>query len=76
MVLLKGNMPRYQDEEGREIFVSDGLAAGQYYCSFRRKPNGISVKRVKTRFLPLRKRREEAQADLNAYAQRKGWQPL
>lgn len=65
---------RYVDEEGREVFVSDGIAAGRYYGSYRRKPNGISIKRIKTRFLPLRKRREEAQADLNAYAQRKGWQ--
>lgn len=71
---------RYADAQGRQIFVSTGIS-GQFgdndvtYAAYRRKPNG-SLQRVTSPALPLRSAHAAAQADLDAYAARKGWQPI
>jgi hypothetical protein len=70
---------KYRDQQGRIVYVTCGIGSGDQYPhwgSFRRKANGISIQRVKTKFLPMRDTPEDAQADLDAYAARKGWQPI
>ena len=62
---------RYRDEKGRLVFVGKGI--GDEFMSLRQGASVVSSHRVKTRALPLRETRDEAQADLDAYAARKGW---
>jgi hypothetical protein len=61
----------WTDENGRGVFVDSGLG-GRNFMSFRRSARG-GLHRVKSKFLPLRKTFDEAQTDLNLYAQKKGW---
>lgn len=53
-----------------EIFVAAGLG-GDTYGTFYRKPNG-SLKRITSSNLPMRDLPENAQADLDAYAEKRG----
>jgi len=58
----------YRDQQGRILFVSDGISCGKLWTTFYRKPNG-SLKRYKSpRLLPLRRTRIQAQRDLDAFA--------
>ncbi len=67
---------QYLDAQGRRVIVSAGISStsGQkpYWAAYRRKPSG-SLQRITTKFLPLRGAPDKAQADLDAYARRKGW---
>lgn len=44
----------------------DGISKGKAWATFRRKPSG-SIARVCSKYLPIRKAREEAEEDLKAY---------
>ncbi len=65
------------EDQKHIVLVSAGISGTmgqpQYWAAYRRKPNG-SLQRIKTTFLPIRKTREAAQADLDAYADKKGWE--
>lgn len=69
---------RYRDELGREIFVSVGIS-GQFeddkmtYAAYSRKWQSLATHRVRSPKLPLRESHAAAQADLDAYAAKKGW---
>jgi hypothetical protein len=68
---------RYGDPESeRVIFVSQGL--GKEYGSFYRKATSKSVgmHRLKSPALPMVPDRNQAEADLKAYAEKKGWLPI
>ena len=54
------------EHEEDEYFVSDGISGGRVWATYRRRPNG-SLERVKSRRLPLRPTREEAEHDLAAW---------
>ena len=62
----------YVNEKGEKIFVSEGLQPGQW-MAMRLAKNGYSKHRVKSPALPIRAKLEDAQADLDAYAARRGW---
>lgn len=71
----KDMKPRsYLDENGQEIFVAAGLG-GDTFGSFRCKPNG-SLQRVKSPAMPMVDSREEAEKNLQAWAEKKGLQLL
>lgn len=65
----------YVSEREEEISVSEGLHAGQW-MAMRLAKNGRSKHRVKSPALPIRATRDEAQADLDAYAAKRGWRVL
>lgn len=48
---------------------------GTTWMTCYRKPNG-SLRRVKTKFLPLRDSKEQAQADLDRYAEMRGMEEV
>jgi ParB/RepB/Spo0J family partition protein len=62
----------YLDDQGRELFVSDGISGGRTWGTYRRKPTG-SLERVTSSALPLRPTRDRAQRDLDDRAGRKSW---
>lgn len=64
---------KYQDTHGRIMFVASGISRGDTYATYYTKATG-AMKRHVSRHLPLRSTRDGAQADLDAHAQRKGWQ--
>ena len=61
----------YIDQKGRKLFVSSGISGGDMWGTFFRKPTG-SLKRITSKFLPMRRSKQAAQADLDQYAQKKG----
>jgi len=61
----------YRDFMGRILFVSDGISNGSSWMTFYNKPNG-SLRRVNSKFLPIRETREAAQRDLDKYAKERG----
>ena len=65
----------YYDDNDHEIFVHDGISNGEKWGTFYRKPNG-ALKRVVSKNLLMRDTREEAQADLDAYAEKNGFSNL
>ena len=65
-------MREYIDEEANIVKVSDGISGGKFWMTCRVKPSG-ALQRVKSKFLPIRNKREEAQADLDVYAEERGW---
>lgn len=64
----------FLDNDDKEIFVSTGLG-GDTFGSFRRSPTG-GLHRVKSPAMPMVATREEAQANLDAWAKKKGLQPV
>lgn len=62
---------RYCDFLGRILFVSPGLTNGSTWMTCYVRENG-SLKRVKSKFLPLRDSREAAQRDLDRWATERG----
>lgn len=60
-------MSVYKDKQGREIFISQGI--GEVWASYFRKQSG-ALKRIKSKYLPLRNTDDEAQKDLDAYAKK------
>lgn len=49
-----------------KLFISDGISDGKQWGTFERKPNG-SLRRIKSKYLPMRPTKEKAKADLAAY---------
>ena len=60
----------YADANGALVFVSRGPDS---WITVRQKKPGGEVQRVNPGALSLRRTFDEAQADLNAYAKKKGW---
>ena len=58
---------RYSDFQGRTLYVSPALTNGTTWMTVYSKGNG-SLKRVKSKWLPLRETRVLAQGDLDRYA--------
>lgn len=63
------NSKRYLDKKGRVIFVAQGL--GDKFGTFWQSHAG-GLHRVKSPAMPMVTTREEAQANLDAYAQARG----
>ncbi len=61
----------YLTNDGRELFVTDGISGGRAWFTGYRAETG-STRRFKSPVLQCRKTREEAQADLDSYAKQKG----
>lgn len=57
--------------QGKVLFVSPGLTNGTTWMTCYQKDNG-ALRRVKSKFLPLRDCREKAQADLDRWARERG----
>ncbi len=68
-------MEKYLDySTGRVLFISPGLSQ-DIWATYWRKPSG-ALKRVISPALPLRRDRDQAQRDLDAYAAAKGWRKI
>ncbi len=63
----------YRDDQGRIITVADGISQGAFWGAYYVKPNG-AFKRIRSKLLPIRRTVDEAQADLDFYAQRMKYQ--
>lgn len=61
---------KYKDQEGIELFISSGISKGDAWGTFYKKPSG-TLKRVKSKYLPMCLFKQDAQADLDRYAIRK-----
>lgn len=61
----------YRDFQNRVLFVSPGLTNGTTWMTCYQRPSG-GLRRVKSKFLPLRQTREQAQADLDRWAKERG----
>ncbi len=65
-----------RSDDGALVFVGQGLGAGKadspWFTLYKRTP-GLGSHRVKSKNLPVRETREEAQADLDAYATERKW---
>ncbi len=70
---------QYRDANGRVYFVDRGISragccGGKIaYATYYRKASG-SLKRVVTKFLPVRDCRQLAETDLAIYAAKNGWE--
>lgn len=64
---------KYFDQNGALAFVSSGISGGAVWMTVRRKKPTAGTHRIVSPRLPLRQTPEEAQKDLDAYAQSKGW---
>ena len=64
---------KYVTDRGLVAFVSNGFGKGGKWMSVARKDTFQGTHRIVTKNLPLRDTREEAQADLDAYAKKRGW---
>ena len=64
---------RYYDCNGALVFVSSGISGGAVWMTVRRKKPTAGTHRIVSPRLPLRDMPEQAQQDLDAYAQSKGW---
>ena len=67
-------MTQYIDDMGKTVKVSSGISHSPHlsWMSFRVK-NSVSLQRVKSKHLPIRDTKEEAQVDLNKYASQMKW---
>lgn len=63
-------MTKYRDYQGRILFVGSGISNGTSWMTLYQKSNG-SLRRVKSKFLPIREMREQAQQDLDRYAEKR-----
>lgn len=63
----------YKDSRGWEYKVAAGIGEDTYKGRYK-KPGTLTWKCM--RALPWRKTRKEAQADLDLYAEKKGWEKL
>lgn len=64
---------KYITDRGLTAFVSNGFGIGGKWMSVASKDTFQGTHRIVAKSLPLRDTREEAQADLDAYAKKKGW---
>jgi hypothetical protein len=63
----------FYDEAGARVFVSKGIARDDHTWFTVRQIGNKGTHQIKTKFLPIRKTAAEAEADLRAYAEKKGW---
>lgn len=61
-------MNRYLSKDGRVLFVADGISSGEWWGTFYQKSNG-SLARFKSSKLPMRRRKRDAEQDLDQYAE-------
>ena len=67
----------YIDKLGAEIFVSPGIATGgKTWMTVKRERNKLTIHRIVSKALPVRQTEAEAQADLDAYANKRGWRTV
>jgi hypothetical protein len=72
---------QYRDANGRVYFLHRGISragccGGKItYATYYRKASG-SLKRVVTKFLPVRDSRQLAETDLAIYAAKNGWEEV
>lgn len=66
-------MTRYIDNGGATLFVSPGISKGEVWMTVRQKKAGAGTHRVKSKELPIRPDPDTAQADLDAYAKKRGY---
>ena len=66
-------MTNYIDDMGKLVVVSSGISDGKAFMACRVKKSG-ALQRIKSKFLPIRNKRREAQADLDAYAAQMCWE--
>lgn len=64
-------MTEYINEKGQILKVSSGISSGEHWMTYRVKNSG-SLQRVKSKFLPMRATKQEAQEDLDRYAEERG----
>jgi len=66
----------YIDDKGSLVFLSQGFGAtsASPWFTVRAKPGRSATHRVSSPNLPTRSTRARAQADLDAYAKKRGWQ--
>jgi hypothetical protein len=62
-------MTAYRDHQGRILFVHCGISGGKTWGTYYRK-SPTHLRRVVSPALKLRETREQAQADLDAYAKK------
>ncbi len=60
-------MIQYLDKKGRLLFVSNGIGQPPTYGTFYRKNPGGGKRRVKSRNLPMRRTKREAEKDFEWY---------
>jgi hypothetical protein len=67
----------YIDKLGAEVFVSPGIASdGKTWMTVRQERNKFGTHRIVSKALPIRQSEAKAQADLDAYASKKGWRRI
>lgn len=64
---------KYLDKKGKEIFVSEGLGMKEY-GSFRKSKSG-GLHRVKSPMMPMVSSGEEAQENVDLWAEKNGLKP-
>ncbi len=65
----------YLDRRGRALFVHCGISQGKSWGTYYRRSE-ISLQRLVSRHLPLRSTRDEAQRDLDRYAEQRGLEEI
>jgi hypothetical protein len=63
----------YHDENGAKVFVSPGISTDGHTWLTVRQIGNKGKHRIKTKLLPIRETKAEAEADLRVYAEQKGW---
>lgn len=63
----------YTDDKGAFVFVSCGISAGASWFTVRQKNSKSGTNRIKSPKLPIRHVKDEAQQDLDRYAQGHNW---
>lgn len=64
---------QYYDDNGGLVFVSCGIKNDSTWMTIRQKTIRADANRIKSPALPLRTTPAQAQADLDAYALKHGW---
>lgn len=64
-------MTAYRDHQGRILFVHCGISGGRTWGTYYRRSSN-ALRRFVSPALRLRETREQAQADLDAYAKKMG----
>lgn len=69
-------MTKYIDDKGRLIFASAGLDRKVFMIMYKNAWENSGMHRLKVKGIPERDNLEDAQADLDAYAAKKGWETI
>jgi hypothetical protein len=71
--VLKPAATRYLDDKGNTVWVKQGFKGLEVWMSVFRYTPYHDTQRLSSKFLPARPTREQAQLDLDKYANKKGW---